>query len=472
MTRKHLLGAVMLMGLTTVAGAAELTVPSPHATIQAAVTAAAPGDTIVITNSGVHFADDVVIDKPLTIKAAAGETPTITNAQPLRYPGRTNGGGGIFLFENFADPGELQIGSLDGGRINFIANSDVPGYGGADPISGFTPIYWFFPGQVSSQSENITTVTLENLHFIQTGNNKVPLQLWRDDTGGTFFRHLAVRNVEYNANFPPADDVGIFRIFRQNMEIVIEHSKFYNETKDIIYLQRTPVVHVSFSEFGAGNPEEGSVTDLQTVHASGPPTLTIDNSLLRGGDVPPVFIRDDGAALLTITNSVLLGERGTVLQSPGVTNGIITLDHNDLVSLGGAADRSVIDLPASDEAVSTLSLTVTNTNLIGLGASTGVAVSVTGESGTALTVALDHNNAFAPGFTGGLYNATAQAGVTNSVSLDPEYTDIEAGDATYANVTLETAGVAGTYIGSDLDLSNMFPAPPVVNRARDWRLYD
>lgn len=61
---------------------ATIAVPGDHATVQAAVNAAADGDIIEITNSAVYN-EDVTIAKTLTLRGAEGQRPTIQNANSI-----------------------------------------------------------------------------------------------------------------------------------------------------------------------------------------------------------------------------------------------------------------------------------------------------------------------------------------------------------------------------------------------------
>lgn len=61
---------------------ATIAVPDDHATVQAAVNAAADGDIIEITNSAVYN-EDVTIAKTLTLRGVEGQRPTIQNANSI-----------------------------------------------------------------------------------------------------------------------------------------------------------------------------------------------------------------------------------------------------------------------------------------------------------------------------------------------------------------------------------------------------
>jgi hypothetical protein len=77
----HPLGLILgLMMLVSYAGeCAVLRVPGDHATVQGAINGAAAGDIIEITDSAVYI-EDVNIQKSITLRGAAGQTPTIRAA--------------------------------------------------------------------------------------------------------------------------------------------------------------------------------------------------------------------------------------------------------------------------------------------------------------------------------------------------------------------------------------------------------
>lgn len=97
--------AVALVATGSVGLSAELLVPSQYATIGAAITAAQNGDTVIIEDSNIYV-DDVFLNKPITVQAAAGETPTVRPTGDNSY---------ALLFG--ADANGAQFGSNDGGTI-------------------------------------------------------------------------------------------------------------------------------------------------------------------------------------------------------------------------------------------------------------------------------------------------------------------------------------------------------------------
>ncbi len=91
--------------------AADLTVPGTHATLTAALAAATTDSTITIMNSA-SYAESLTIDKRITLKAAAGQSPTIT------------GNPASFFVLNFMPwTGGSKLGDLAGGRINITGDS-------------------------------------------------------------------------------------------------------------------------------------------------------------------------------------------------------------------------------------------------------------------------------------------------------------------------------------------------------------
>lgn len=121
---------------------AELTVPGTHATLAAAVAAAAPGDTITITSSGT-FAESLTINKRLTLRAAAGQTPTLAGngvtGHVIRYTGNCGGS---------------RLGDSAGGRI--IINGDA-----FDTAAAVLRTVWI--SDVTDPTAH--TITFENLSF-------------------------------------------------------------------------------------------------------------------------------------------------------------------------------------------------------------------------------------------------------------------------------------------------------------------
>src|SRR5580693_7741583 len=81
-SHRHTLFAAVLVSctLTTVASASTLTVPAPYTTIQAAVKAASPGDTIQVAAG--TYTESVIITISLTINGAGAGT-IVTGPAPM-----------------------------------------------------------------------------------------------------------------------------------------------------------------------------------------------------------------------------------------------------------------------------------------------------------------------------------------------------------------------------------------------------
>ncbi|NUN96252.1 MAG: hypothetical protein HUU16_08760, partial [Candidatus Omnitrophica bacterium] len=128
--KKHLI-VLTVLALATFAPsgyAATILVPSAHATLQAAINAAAAGDIIEIENSATYN-EDLFIEGPsalpgnkngLTIRAAAGQNPTIVATNTVAA---NNSGGAATLF---------QRGIVGLIQFNFLGGNGNPGVGAAD----------------------------------------------------------------------------------------------------------------------------------------------------------------------------------------------------------------------------------------------------------------------------------------------------------------------------------------------------
>ncbi|MFB6295328.1 MAG: hypothetical protein ABEH66_00590 [Halobacteriales archaeon] len=124
------LGSVLLAGRVgakpgkgTSGGACDLVVPDDEATIQGAVDAASPGDTICVKDG--TYAEQVLIDKSLTLKSAADAAPTI---EPAASPD-------AFTIPESGPTWEPMVFAYGGTE----SGGDVSGSGTVDvTLSGFT----------------------------------------------------------------------------------------------------------------------------------------------------------------------------------------------------------------------------------------------------------------------------------------------------------------------------------------------
>lgn len=137
-TKKFALGccAALMLLAPGFSMAATINVPGDHATISAAVAAAANGDTVLITDSSI-YAEAVQINKPITLMAAPGQSPVIRGA------GET----ASYIIRTVTGADGAQIGSNAGGRIIL------------DPNAAVGPVRYLSP----EHSGGAGVVTFENL---------------------------------------------------------------------------------------------------------------------------------------------------------------------------------------------------------------------------------------------------------------------------------------------------------------------
>jgi hypothetical protein len=434
----------------------------PAAFLSDAVTSAGPGDTIIITDSGTETSAIYISTPSLTIKAAAGQTPILTNDVNLN-PGAQGG----------------QFGSNDGGRIQM-------GDGVVDPGN------WFISADYTTG-----TFTLENLYIAAT--EEVIKETSDDGITSTMVLNMNDIDINYSGTrysnaiwWRRGGNINMNRVTMRNVDAggcIRVGVGGYNCTFNLSNCELLAID----SESGGG------FNNIQAAY----PILVADQCVMRGARAVNLA---EGGSSVTITRSALIAMGNSTLrtdltydaagwnwyrlegfeqaaslfvsgfslcptpqshqdayaQGPGrnpawsmdywtteeVRPTDVYVDHCDLISSGSAV--LICDYETTNRHV-----TITNSNLIAL--NTDPVVTATLNAFDSLTI--DHCNVHNMG-TGprwGGETTEIAAGVTNDYDLDPGYVDWEAYNFAYSDSTLATGDDSGGAVGIAASLVGQVP---------------
>lgn len=471
---RTILTAICLVCFASMAYAApSVTVPGGYATISAAVAAVDDGGTVTITDSGIYAEPYLLIAKPVKLFAAAGQTPVIKN------DGTTNA-----TFLKFTQEGDVEVGSLDGGRIQFTF---VRGVAGTQPAT-----QWVELNQTTG-----SLVKFENVDILCTGSTATAniQSIVQNQTNGTAkkapvtFRYCSLdwgRQATYLSGSQYGMVIGstayIATTPQGGSTWTIDHVKIKGYNRSGVWQQtRDAEVNMSYCEIGVfgerfgtatGNPWGGIVNNQAAARWVG----RIDHSVFNG---PATYsgcnISAPGSSV-TLTRNVFLcgyniGATGSVgaLQVSGAAstatyNGVlsITADHCDFVDLSVAgSNAAAIYRNASEN--TTCSLVITNSNIY---SQSNKAVNLRTFRDGIDSFASSNNN---------VYGAVDSAGYsmgTGDIAFNPMYFSAASADVRYSNNTLKTAASDGGPVGvnaSYADIYNIVAGEEgVINRAHGW----
>jgi len=89
-----------------------INVPADYSTIQEAINAASPDDTIIVAAG--TYNENIIIDKSLTVKSVGGPKVTIIHAQPTSFGVLIYGIGTVATFDGFTVENYVRVGILAG----------------------------------------------------------------------------------------------------------------------------------------------------------------------------------------------------------------------------------------------------------------------------------------------------------------------------------------------------------------------
>ncbi len=439
-------GAALLSLLAFPVQSAVINVPGDHATLTAAIAAAATSDTILVTSNDT-FAESINIDKPLAIRAAFGTSPRIA-------------GSGTDPFVVKFSPGAQgsTFGSYDGGIIRINGDS-FPGTNTLMNVVHFVHT----AGLVT-----VERVKVEG-HFNYTSANTAPPAGWKTRDSNEVFRigtatagawgDVTLRYTEveggshgiriYTANNTNTLNVEncIFRVaqfgirFAGSTNVNVDDSIFITENRATWpplyyegYFNRTVMINNSWFH------TNGATNAIGAAARRGTATYSTNS----------VFSHNDTIA----TNSYLIN-MGSNSYSMSYH-----FDHCDLVS--NSAQHMVV-VAGTGANVGLRNLTFTNSNLINKGVGALVYLGAATHPGANGALIMQNNNQYNPNTTAtqsiwpnpspnGFTTYTVQTPVA---TLLPDYADPLAGNYTYTTPALLTAGSGGTPMGASLDYSSM-----------------
>ncbi|MEN6627456.1 MAG: hypothetical protein ABFD69_14625, partial [Candidatus Sumerlaeia bacterium] len=447
--------------------------------LSAAITAAAAGDTINITDSATYSEALLYIDKVVYITADSGQSPVITNSGALT----TNtlitfaAGSGGTTTANCA-----KLGSLSGGQIHVQFQTQAT-------VAQAGAIFRFKQG-------NTNYAILENLKITETGTNP-PINVIMHDNKACEFIKLSYVDVdmhatEYLGTTNPATFIMAGSGDKRNYVAASNETYFMDHVRvrnfgamGICLTNPRTVFRMSYCDFGTlgatSNLALYPLSCFQVKNNATNFTGVIDHSVFRapatGNAIQPGGGASSGGASaisgaaaytsLTLSRCVFIskypgspwnnevgpaasGGYGPVMLMTsasswyaGDTHQRIHFDHCDFIDLteGTYANVGAFVRPNNTPtANSGTKLTLTNNNFY----SKNNAAFVKASLAYPITYAEANNNFFgATASTDGYTTGTAD------LSLDPGYLYPEAGDVRYTNTTLKTADELGGPIGCD-----------------------
>ncbi len=474
--RKHFAGflaSALICGAATIQ-AATISIPADHATINAAVTAANPGDTIVI-NETKTFDEFLRLRKPVTITAGIGFSPTINSATTTT----------LILFTG---SGGSQFGSLAGGRLT---------------ISNTNPILNAAVDTVTISTSSSTPVVFENVNLEGGGfagdivalNGLNTSAIFRNSTLDG--KNRALRG--YWASYQTGSTSGTLVMERVKLKGTTSFTFWNYSGASSAGWATTPMpstIDIRFCEIDGrsaflGNGRGNYTTML--LNRNSRPMLTMEDSIVYGAKSCLDMFWSPNAAynhsLETIRVTEVKLNRNVFVQ-PHITQTTQTVelsyavllfgpmsrydvkvDHCDVVVLGANAKRGVElqVLPAGHliPASSYRKVSVTNTNIVTPGP--GLVAALTAGSSDAFVS--NYNNIFT---TGAAYTSVTPGVKDLTPALDPGYTNVAIGDVRYANNTVKRAGEGLTAIGVNASyadvIAGIVAGTPGVSRASHWSI--
>ncbi|MCE5228827.1 hypothetical protein LLG95_04425 [bacterium] len=458
--------------------ASSVSVPGDFATVRAAIAAVDDGGTITITNSATYAEPNLLIAKPLKIYAATGQSPVIKN------DGTTNA-----TFLRFTQTGDVRIGSLTGGRIQFVF---VRGATGTQPGTQWV--------QLDHTTDSL--IAFENIDILCTGTTGVTANI-QSITQNQATNTMKKANVSWSyctldwgrqAAYLTGSQYGmcigstgyIGSTSQGGPKWTLDHVKIKNYNRSGIWQQtRDAELNMNYCEVGTygerfgtatGNPWGGIVNNQAAARWVG----RINNTIFRG---PATYsgcnITAPGTSV-TLSKTVFLNGyniNGTgavgALQIGGAAsttafNGrmYITADHCDFadMSVVGSNAAAIFRSATTANENTSITLTITNSNIY----------SVNNKPVNLLTWVAGRD-VFNSSYNN-VYGAGASAGYTagtGDISYDPRYFDATGSDMRYYNNTLKTADAVGGPIGTNAGYADVIGGivpgnPGVINRAHGW----
>ncbi len=448
-TKAILSGLACLGMLTGSIQAAEILVPADQPSLVAAVAAAQAGDTITITNSA-DYVGPVDIDKPLFIRAAAGQSPKILGDTTQPYA--------IKILET---AGGTQLGSLEGGQIQ--VNADA-----FDNTTINTTV--IHVGNTSG------TVTLERVrvygHYnYHNSSGATPPLISRDRNdmirvgvssttpmGDVILRQVEVAGGSHGLRVVATPTTNTSTLTVENC--MLDSKNFgvrANGTIDMEFKNTTIFSESSWSPVYYDTGQEGANSFTNCwLHAKG--TSVVMNSASRR-DHPTYFSRSaftrDGV--------------GTVLSMASTSYGNKWyFDHCDAVVPGDTGAVLNMATPHSQAlGVGNRGVEFTNCNLINLGTGEIVAASPVQE---AFLIMRSNNQVSSHATPVVANNGFATYSVAAPVAtITPDYGSWQTGNLIYQNQTLLTSDENGRALGSNYNFATMTSGN--INSAKRWDLY-
>ena len=411
------------------AGAAEILVPGDHATLTAAIAAATAGDTITITN-GANYAESITIDKPLNVRAAFGNNPTISGSG--------------------TDPFVVKI--VTGGEGTRFGDAE----GGAIEITGDSFDNTATKMVVVSIENAAGTVTLErlliygnfNYHNSTTGavapnkNRDMNNMVFLGGGGDIVLNFVEIAGGSWGLSFGTP---GVVRSIYVNNSI-IKSKNFGYFVEDRNRTVSTNCIIMNFVPNWAPVYYNTGVNDVIIFShcwlngASGAPPVSIASRRAHDNYADyTIFSTTGNSAAIALGGNSYGGERWHI-------------DHCDFYSSSTVALIAIANAatPPGNRVVE-----VTNSNLVNLGEG-GVISTPTNASGDSL-LRVHKNNYFTPaavrvGANGDFTTYTVDVPVA---TIRPDYVSVAVGNYTYSNGTLLTAGQGGTPMGSMVNIAAM-----------------
>ncbi len=436
------LGALLTMAAVQ-AQAAELIVPTQHATISAAVQAAAPGDTIRVTNAG-PFAESIVIDKAISLVADPGVNPVLTGDPDVA----------VTHVIRTADGAEgASIGSIDGGK--FII----------DQQNVYRATLYAVRLDHSAGLVNISNFDVVNT----TGT-----------TVGVFVGSSGSSHVKFFNTFGAAYGFHAVREIPAGATHTVEYCRFLmaRASRGAVYLRGgTNLLNSANFTFRGCEMEshyDGGAREALSIYGGINGLLNFENCWIRQTQPttpetnwmtvehrPRDSSNPTASPIVNYSRCVFEHRnlsRCINVRASNNSNGIrINIDHCDFIQENSA--RACILVGSGTDR----QINVTNTLFNNTHAHAFEGVETAGD-----TYTISHVNANTTSPTATTFlNATA----TNVVDPPqvPNYANPAAGNFTYTTPVLLTADSTGGPLGSMLIMADALVPPP--NRARYWSLY-
>ncbi len=396
--------------------AAELPVPGSYATIGAAIAAANPGDTVRIDNS-TTYTESLTIDKAITIAAAPGQQPILIG------DGSSN-----FVVKSVNGAGGAQIGTASGGTIIIgLHASNVPARAlEANHADATAVVFENIATQqltYSSTGPNIIEITgpgVSEFRQIQGGGGQRGVAILSSTADGA---QILLDHAIFKGNYYSEG----FRTSGANVTVIARKCEFYSNRLQAAVFQVGAQGSYTFENCWIWHDNNFDLLEIR------PDTTAVSVTLSR-------CLLDQRSVSRTINGSVVRFRTNVSSGSSAF------IDHCDLYNRSTISSRSGVSIDGGTDRT----VTVTNSNIIGPHSTvTGIA-----DNATSTTIVVGWNNIL----TGGAQyvNITPPATDVNP-PLDPQYSNLDAGDAHYAEVALKSADSVGGAIGSTWDHGQMVP---------------